>query len=76
MRLERNQYWGAPKPKHVECEINGERLPYDACARGDLEEAKQEYKAKFEYFGSGHIYYVNNVKNESTELIHFFKRKP
>lgn len=58
----------------TECIINGKRVSYDACATGNLKEAKTYYKG-YVYIGSGYIYYVNDTKNVARKKHYFFMNK-
>ena len=70
------EWGGQSSPKTLEAEIDGQRVPYDACSSDDsLEDAKAYYEKAFEYFGSGHVYFVNGTRNQSKTLMHFFRRK-
>ena len=53
--------------------IDGKEVVYYA-ASSNLNEAKEYYKNSYpEYLGSGHIVYVNGIKQEFDELMYFFK---
>ena len=55
-----------------ECEINGVRLPYDACSSNSKKEAFEAYK-KHEYIGSNNgVIYLNNIRNDFQCEYHFF----
>jgi len=60
----------------TKCLIDGEIVFYDACSsNSSLAYAKAFYINNFEYIGSGYVYFINGVKNESKTQHHFFKRK-
>lgn len=63
------------KKVKTECVINNVRQEYDACAEGDLENAKKYYGKNFKYIGSGTVYFINGTKNEESELHHYFIHK-
>lgn len=54
-----------------ECLIKGEKVEYDACGKGDLEELKSYYSS-FKYIGYSDVYFINGVKNEPGQTHHFF----
>ena len=68
-----------PKRKKIvtECFIEGiGRVPYNACSRSELDEAKKYFgEDDYEYLGSGTIVYLDGVKNEFEYSYHFFKLK-
>lgn len=66
-------YWDFTKT-FCECEINGVRIPYDACSSSSKKESFESYK-NHEYIGSNNgIIYVNGVKNDFKQEYHFFIR--
>ena len=57
-----------------ECYIKAQIVPYNACATGSLEEAKRSYD-KFDYIGSGYVFYINGTRNINKKLHHYFISK-
>lgn len=60
-------------PVKREALINGKMEFYDACSSDSLEVAKASYH-KFDYIGSGRVYFIDGVRNEDKTL-HFFRHK-
>lgn len=74
-----NPHDNRPKVK-TECLIENEkgvkvRMPYDTCSSGLLETAKFDYREHFNYIGSSHEWYYDEVLQVSPKLHHFFKLK-
>jgi hypothetical protein len=57
-----------------QCLINGERVEYDACYSGPLEEAKELFQDRFTYIGSGFKTWHNGTENNWDEEHHFFNK--
>ena len=68
-----------PNQKKIvtECFIEGfGRVPYDACSKSELDEARKYYgEDNYDYLGSGNIIYSDGVKSEFEYSYHFFKLK-
>ena len=62
------------KTAKTQCLLDGKIVFYDACSSGNLKEAKEFYKKNFKYIGSGYTYFINDVRNVSEKLHHFFTR--
>lgn len=60
-----------------ECEINGQRVPYDACSSvRSTEEAKEIYGENFEYIGTSKVMWINGVLQQDVRKpYHFFRQK-
>ena len=59
-----------PEPRR-ECEINGNRVPFDYCSKFDLEKSIEFYDNAL-YIGSGRRVWYDGISDEFEELHHFF----
>lgn len=64
-----------PMPEPVrECEIDGNRVPFNYCSGDDLADSIEFYD-NATYIGSSHRTWYDGVLNEWDKLHHFFVKK-